>query len=92
MTHALTACADRSEWLRGTGTKVGGCRLRDMSQEPAGGLREQGWVQASHLSTWKNRVVGPEMRKQLRTAPWLGRETRQDISGCRRVSRYLPGN
>lgn len=25
------------------------------------------------------------MSKQLRSAPWLGRETRQDISGGRRV-------
>lgn len=57
-----------------------------MSQGPAGGLREQGWVQASHLSTWKNRAAGPEMSKQLRSAPWLGRETKQDISGGRRVS------
>lgn len=34
---------------------------------------------------------GSRDEQQLRTAPWLGRETRQDISGCRRVSRYLPG-
>lgn len=30
--------------------------------------------------------VGPEMSKQLRRAPCLGRESRQDISGCRRLS------
>lgn len=57
-----------------------------MSQGPADELKEQGWVQASHLSTWKNRAAGPEVSRQLRTAPRLGRETRQGISGCRRVS------